>query len=96
MTKQAKIDGVIALIRKLNNDDLEFCTRVKIQHYPLRYKVEENERIDIWSDNRGAFFLDAELLNMCKRLKIEIMVSTHYYVKPNGSIRDYPAVVLYV
>lgn len=96
MTKQTKIDYVIALIRELNEKDLDFCTRMKIAHSPLRYKVEENERIEIWNDNRGSFFFETELLAMCNSLKIEIMCTTRFYQKPNGEIRDYPAAILYL
>lgn len=95
MTKQTKIEGVIALIKELNEHDAEFCTRFKITHNPLCYKVEENERIEIWSENKGSFFLDTELLVMCNRLKIDIMFSTHFFQKPNGEIRDFPAAILY-
>ena len=96
MTKQTKIESVIAQIREQNQHDLDFCTRVQISHYPLRYKVEENERIEIWSDNKGSFFLDTKLLVMCTTLKIDIMFATHCFQKPNGDFRDYPAAILYV
>lgn len=96
MTKQTKIKSVIALIRELNEKDLDFCTRFNITHAPIRYKVVENERIEIWSDNRGSFFIETELLVMCNNLKIEIMCTTHFYQKPNGDFRDYPAAILYV
>lgn len=96
MTKQTEFKSVIALIRDLNEKDLDFCTRMNIEHYPIRYKVEENERIEIWSDNRGSFFFETELLAMCNSLKIEIMCTTLFYQKPNGEFRDYPAAILYL
>lgn len=95
MTKQTEIKCVIALIRDLNEKDFDFCTRMNIAHSPLRYKVEEDNRIEIWSDNRGSFFFEKELLAMCNSLNIEIMCTTRFYQKPNGEFRDYPAAVLY-